>query len=214
MKNYSLVSLFAIAATAFSYADSTAANTKTSDPHFNEYHNRISVFSPCYQNYERTKTDSIYAGVSAYYEPEINHDRRYLLNTELRMGYNYFFNGRDHLTPFAGVGYLQDFHTHHHHTKHQPGIVYGAVGFLYDHEFNTIFNLGFNMKLLLGGATSQKHFQWGSPVGGVDTSLPITFRFGRNRHWDYRIEPFNIYVRGSKASQDYFGFRNSIGYRF
>ncbi len=195
--------LFSLAA----YADAAPdVSPKTSTP-FIEYNNRMSVFSPLHQVYERTKPNAFYAGVEGWFAcPGV-------AEGDLRMGYNFFWNGRDHFTPFAGVGVFKDIHHHHHHHS-KPAIVYGAAGFLYDHEFTSWFTLGLNVKGMLGGAVSEKHFDWGSPVGGADVALPITFRFGKLRHWDYRIEPFNICLHGSNATQNYFGFRNTIGYRF
>ncbi len=206
--------LLALVATQAMYADSDAAAGDQKNS-WVQYNNRMNVFSINYQAYERIKPDALYAKVSGYYVPELNHTSQALLDTEFRLGYNFLFNKKDHLTPFAGVGYLQDFHHHHHHTTHRPGIVYSSIGLLYDHEFNTIFNLGFGTRMLLGGAINQKDSnKWGNPVVAVEASLPITFRFGRLRHWDYRIEPFNLYVHGSSTAQNYVGFRNSFGYRF
>ena len=174
---------------------------------FIEYHNRIAVFSINHLVYERIKTNSLYVGVEGWAVGAINNNNdRLIAEGEFRMGYNYFWNGRDHFTPVVGGGFFKDFHR-------QPGIAYGTLGFLYDHEFTSVFNLGLNAKGIFGGPVSKKHY-WGSPVVGIDTSLPITFRFGHKRHWDARIEPFDIYLHGSKASANYFGFRSTIGYRF
>jgi hypothetical protein len=133
------------------------------------------------------------------------------------------------VTPFVGLGFFKDLRSehsniwvvedgivthHHHHSKMKPGIVYGTFGFLYDHEFNSIFTLGVNLKGLIGGPVNKKHFNWGSPVGGFDIAVPITFRFGHKRHWDARIEPFNIYLHGTNTTRNYFGFRSTVGYRF
>lgn len=196
-------------------ARSKSVHRESKEPQYIEYHNRVIVFAPSHQGYERIKPDAFYAGIEAYWAPAVNkgHENS-VLDAELRMGYNCFFNGREHFTPFTGVGYVQNFFKEHRHTYHRPGVAYGTIGFLYDHEFNTIFNLGLNAKVLMGGPVSKKRFEWGDFVAGVDVSLPITFRFGYRRHWDYRIEPFNLYLHGSKISQNYFGFRNSIGYRF
>lgn len=196
-------------------------------PNFYEYHNRMAVFDPFHQVYERIQTDAFYVGVEGWWLPTVNHSsehmRDFIAEAELRMGYNYFYNGRDHVTPFVGVGFFKDFrkeHTdfwgfedRHHHHRIKSGIVYGTFGFLYDHEFNSIFTLGVNLKGIIGGPVNGKHF-WGSPVGGFDIAVPITFRFGPKRHWDIRIEPFNIYLRGSHITRDYFGFRSTVGYRF
>ena len=191
------------------------ANQSDEEPHFIQYHNRVILFDPFHQSYERIKPDAFYVGVEGFAVPALN-EGRYItfIDAELRMGYNYFYNGRDHLTPFAGIGSVKKLFKNDHRTWRNPDILYGTMGFLYDHEFNDIFNLGINAKLLLGAFVNEKHFDSSSFVMGADISLPMTFRFGRHRHWDYRIEPFNMYLHGSMGSQNYFGFRNSLGYRF
>ena len=202
-------------------------------PNFYEYHNRIVVFEPLHQAYERIKTDAFYVGVEAWATYVLSNDRghsnRLLGEGELRMGYNYFYNGRDHVTPFLGVGVIKDYSKEWTETRyyaggslvrrqrqhyHKPAVVYGVFGLLYDHEFNSIFNLGVNFKGLIGGSGGSHHWGWGSTVGGIDVSLPITFRFGYKRHWDIRLEPFYIYLSGSRISRNYFGGRSTIGYRF
>ncbi len=196
-------------------ANSSDEKTATQEPHFIQYHNRVALFMPFHQVYERIKNEAFYVGVDIWAASVMNKNHENtLLDAELRMGYNFFFNGRDHFTPFAGLGFVEDFWEHHHHEHHHPGIVYGTMGFLYNHEFNTIFNLGVNGKFILGGPISEKHFKWGCPVAGFDIALPITFRFGYRRHWDFRLEPFYMYLGGTEQSQDYSGFRNTIGYRF
>lgn len=199
---------------------------------FYEYHNRIVVFAPLHQAYERIKTDAIYAGVEAWLVPVFtsghgSHESS-LIEAELRMGYNYFYNQRDHVTPFVGVGVVKDFHKEKEtfvirqngqtvrHTRkfEKPAVVYGAFGILYDHEFNSVFNLGLHFKGMIGGGKKDKHDNWGNPVGGIDVSLPITFRFGYKRHWDFRLEPFYLYLHGSHVSRNYFGGRSTVGYRF
>ena len=210
-KRFSTIALF-LSAPFLAHAD--GAQTQQTQPEFHEYHNRMTAFCPTHITYERIKTDSIYVGVESWVASAVNHHSNMVFESEFRMGYNFFWNGRDHFTPLAGVGYLIDFQEHHHHTHHKPGIVYGTLGFLYDHEFNSVFNLGINVKGLIGGGVGQKRFDWGNPVVGVDTSLPITFRFGYKRRWDYRIEPFNIFLHGSNHSANYFGFRGTLGFRF
>jgi hypothetical protein len=65
-----------------------------------------------------------------------------------------------------------------------------------------------------GGAASHKKHHWGNYAVGVDLSIPMTFRFGNRRHWDFRIEPFNIYLHGKNSNVYYFGGRSTLGYRF
>ena len=193
------------------HADITTTATPTP---FIEYRNRIAVFDLSHITYERTKTNSLYAGAEVWLLP-VTRNNQLLGEGEFRMGYNFFWNGKDHFTPIAGIGYLQEFHKRHHCLhKHKPGIVYGTFGFLYDHEFTKTFNLGFNVKGLLGGPVSERRFDWGSTVAGIDVSLPITFRFGHKRRWDFRLEPFNIFLQGTHHSANYFGGRSTIGLRF
>lgn len=202
-----------LAATVAAHADSAPQTQATP---FIEYHNRMAVFSISHLAYERIQTEALYVGVEGWATETLCQGGRFVAEGEFRLGYNLFWNGRDHFTPLAGVGFFKDFHKAHKHGHHEmkPGIAYGTIGWLYDHEFTDVFNLGLNVKGIIGGPVSTKHFEWGSPVVGVDVSLPITFRFGHKRHWDVRIEPFEIYLHGSKEAFSYFGFRSTVGYRF
>jgi hypothetical protein len=197
--NNKLLSLFtALPLFAFS------TETTEKKPEFPQYNNRVVLFMPYHQSYERIKNDSIYAGVQAFVVA-CNADRL-LLNAELRMGYNFFFNQRDHVTPFAAAGYVRG--------EHASGVAYGALGVLYTHEFTSVFNLGLNAKAILGGQAQHSHFEWGSPVGGGQVSVPFTFRFGGNRHWDVRLEPFDLFLAGSKHFKNFAGCITTLGYRF
>ena len=201
------------------------------EPTFYEYDNRIGFF-PAVLVYERIKTDALYVGVEAFATYVLSNDRghsnRLLGEGEVRIGHNYFYNKRDHVTPFVGAGVIKDFckewretrfffggklvRRERHYYQKSP-VVYGVFGLLYDHEFNSIFNLGVNFKGLIGGGVGHNH-NWGSTVGGIDVGLPITFRFGYHRHWDFRLEPFYIYLNSSRFSRNYFGGCSTIGYRF
>jgi len=219
--------MFAHADGEFSMQDVNTSMQQQEQTPFIEYHNRMAVFGPAHQVYERIKTDALYAGIEAWLVNVENSKSHHSLlgEAEFRMGYNYFYNGRDHVTPFLGVGFIKNYRSHNddsyfwgHDSKHRfiklPAVAYGVLGFLYDHEFNSIFNLGFNLKGMVGGGVNKKNHDWGNPVYGFDASLPITFRFGHKRHWDFRIEPFDIYLRGKDINMNYFGFRSTLGYRF
>ncbi len=211
--------LSTLALSALGYADQpSSTDNKSADQTkktpFVEYDNRI-LFLPLHIGYERIKPNAVYVGIEGYLTPLVNKGNESLLwDAEFRLGYNFFFKGRDHLTPIVGLGYVQDFFEHDDHTIHKPAVLYGLIGFLYCHEFNAKFNLGFNSKFLMGGPLSQKRFDWGSPVMGADISVPITFRFGKRKNWDYCLEPFTMYLHGSKTQQWFVGFRSSFGYRF
>jgi len=201
-------------------------------PSFHEYDNRVGFF-PAVLVYERIKPDAFYVGIEAWASYVLTNSRghsdRVLGEVEVRFGQNYFYNRRDHLTPFLGAGVIKDFsrewsetlfflgkilvRSKRHHFQKSP-VVYGAFGLLYDHEFNSIFNLGVNFKGMIGGGVGHTHIRWGSTVAGIDVSLPITFRFGNERHWDFRLEPFYVFLNSSRFSRSYFGGRSTLGYRF
>lgn len=201
---------------------------------FTEYHNRMIIFSPFYAGYERIKPESLYWGLLGYLTSTIHqHGNHHIFfQTEARIGHHYFNNGTDHLIPFAGIGYLNTFiQTKHHRTfifdqpfrnlhahARQSGVLFAEAGMLYDHEFNKTFNLGVNGKLIVGSAVGPGHeraryFGHGA-VAGFDLGLPLTFRFGGGRHWDFRVEPFDVYLQGTKHRHNYFGFRSAFAYRF
>jgi len=210
---------------------STSEATPTS---FYPYNNRMVVFNLARLSYERIKSDSVYVGIDAWITWSITntnsffHPRNFSFigDIELLLGYNYLFSGRNHLTPVIGVGAFKDFRSYHqytyeyngyyysHHSKsyHCPSVIYGTFGFLFDHEFNSVFNLGVDLKALIGGAPGGK--LWGNPVFGFDVTIPITLRFGQDRHWEFRFEPYDIYLHGSWHDSNYFGCRCTFAYRY
>lgn len=188
-----------------------------------EYNNRMVCFYPTHQAYERIKPNDLYVGLEGW----VLAGKKAAAEAELRMGHNYFWNGRDHFTPVAGVGIFKTLHKHAHFAGEQwifglptphhtrPALVYGMVGFLYEHEFASVFSWGINVKLMAGAqAGHHSHHNWGSIIGGVDGAMPFTFRFGKERHWDIRLEPFYIYFQGKNALEQFTGIRTGIGYRF
>src|SRR5574337_608400 len=83
---------------------------------FIEYHNRIAVFTPCHQVYERIKPNAYYGGIEFFAEPivssKLSHGKLsdgLFANGEVRFGYNLFYNNRDHVTPFMGAGFTECF---------------------------------------------------------------------------------------------------------
>jgi len=64
----------------------------------------------------------------------------------------------------------------------------------------------------MGGSSNVE--KWGNPIIGFKCGLPITFRFGKGRHWDFRIEPFDIFFNSNQFNNNYFGFQFSFGYRY
>lgn len=208
---------------------------KTSSPGSYQYGNRMVVFHIFRLNYERIKPNALYVGADAWFtwamrSPSSDYHTNnigFIGEAEFRLGYNFLFNGKNHLTPLIGTGVFKDCgpslhkkkvtRTNYRYNRSFPikTLVYGTFGFLYDHEFNSIFNLGLNLKAIVGGDIGGARWRrWGNPVLGFDVTLPITFRFGRERHWDFRFEPFDIFLNGRRFDMNYFGFRTAFGYRF
>lgn len=207
---------------------------------FIEYNNRMAVFNLDHQVYERTKPNAFYVGVEAWkhclkkgkwdennYQWPLLFNKTYrntLNEIELRMGYNFFFEGRAHFTPFAGVGYLKNSINYSYYDKtcacdinsfyNRPRISYGTIGYLYDYEIADVFALGANLKGILGVQNLNRGISSDRLVKGFDVAFPITFRFGYKRHWDLRIEPFRLFFKGNDVYENCFGFRSTIGYRF
>lgn len=185
-------------------------------PYATQYANRVNFGIPRL-GYERIKPDSVYFGIEAWRVYRLGNAtfEKDILEAEARVGYNFFFDGREHFTPIIGGGYFKDFARHR---QRKQGIAYGTFGFLYDHEFNSVFNLGVNMKGLVGYTVNKhghvKKHDWSNPILGYDLGLPFTFRFESQRHWDVRLEPFLIQMFTHHATHNFGGLRASLGYRF
>lgn len=208
----------------------------TQSSKYHEYNNRMIVFNLSHLCYERTKPNAFYIGIDYWKtysmlpgKPIKGLPIGKLTNAEFRMGHNFFYNDSDHFTPIIGLGVFNDSmkeeilvenakvdgeetSTHYYKYVNLSPVSYGTIGFLYDHEFNSIFNLGLNVKGIFGEPLKNKY--WGDRVKGYNINLPITFRFGHERHWDLRIEPFYLSLRGDLVKRKYLGFTNAIGYRF
>lgn len=225
MKNhcFSLLSLLlplaAVANTNETVIAKVFKTEKTVEPmEFIQYNNRVMVFTPAHIGYERIKPNAMYVGVEVFKSPIFNRGHKNsFVDAELRVGHNFFYNDKDHFSPFVmlgtnGTNPTRSFLKIDYRLKNW-GMAYGGVGFLYTHEFDPVFNMGINLKLLVGGSICHKHKKIGSPSIGTDVAVPLTFRFGRKKHWDFRLEPFFFGLHG-QGSLGYFGWRNSVGYRF
>ena len=156
MKKTSLKASLLTLLPLFSFAE--CSDAKVCNTLFIEYSNRMSVFSPTHQAYERIKPGALYIGIEAWAAGAISSQ----FNTtaigegEVRIGHNFFYNERDHFTPFVGGGIFSDFadhdkyswsrdewgHFHFHHSSHKlPAVGYGTIGIRYDHEFGSIFKI-------------------------------------------------------------------------
>lgn len=181
------------------------------------YYHRLN-FSLSRVGYEYIKPESLYVGGEAWMMLCYGSFpfERTMAEAEVRTGYNFLLNEEDRFTPVIGLGYFQNRglggcrDSKHHEDK--QGLWYITLGALYEHQFNNVFDLGVNLKGLLGHCTGKK--RWGDPVWGFDLSLPLTFHFGERRNWDIRLEPFYIQMFGPRKTHDFAGGRSSFGYRF
>ena len=176
-----------------------------------QYNNRFG-FSFDRLVFDRNKADSFYFGLDAWMPYFFSNSRNshfgHLYETEVRLGYNLFYNGCDHITPLVGAGYQYN----NVGAFHKAKFAYATAGVRYYHEFNTVFGWGFFLKGLLGnqfGSKEAKKFAW-----GIDLSMPFVFRFTHTRCWDITLEPFYLYMESNHQHQAVFGGRGTIGYQF
>lgn len=178
-----------------------------------QYDNRFG-FAPDRLVYERTKNDAFYFGLDLWGGLIFNGNRHHrnnwygrLWEGEVRFGYNLFYNQRDHFSPFVGGGYLYN----NVGSFHKAQFAYEALGFIYTHDFNSTFSLGFNLKGLAGQQVSNhyaKKFAWGG-----DVSVPFIFHLA-NSHWDISFEPYYLYMSFPEHHQGVVGSRGAFNYHF
>ena len=66
--------------TAFVHADQGASTEEKKEPNFIQYHNRMIVFFPLHQGYERIKPDAFYVGLEGYLASVLNKGNDNLLD--------------------------------------------------------------------------------------------------------------------------------------
>jgi hypothetical protein len=180
------------------------------DPKPFEHTNRVAFFYP-YLSFEHRKPYNFYINIEGYKLPTFKGN---IAKAECLFGYTLLFHDKDYdyLTIAVGMGVFKFGHISEFDFSNKP-IRYGIIAVLYEHEFNSFFSLGFNMKAL------SRCFEYTS-VGykphleGFEMNLPITFHFGKNNLWDFRLEPFDIYMYKENKTHNRVGIINSIGYRF
>jgi len=154
------------------------SSIKGNPPGRYHYNNRMTVFNIYHQSYERIQPEALYVGVDLWitttfihtnscYRKKHNELISIIGMGEFSMGYNFRFLERNHFTLFLGVGVFGDSSKYYYSSCHSktrfkesrrhsfslPALVYGTSGFKFDHEFNSIFNLGVNFKALMGGSS-------------------------------------------------------------
>lgn len=176
-----------------------------------QYNSRIGVsFDRIVFDYN--KADTLYFALDAwmpyFFSNSRNNHYGALYEAEVRLGYNFFMNGCDHVTPLFGTGYQFNNVGNFHNAK----FAYATAGVRYYHEFNSVFGWGLYLKGLAGqqiGRREARKFAW-----GVDLSMPFVFRFAKARHWDITLEPFYLYMETNHMHQAVFGGRGTLGYQF
>jgi hypothetical protein len=212
------LALFALLFTApLLYGDAGSSSTKKlNESKTSEgpilYHHRIG-FGFNQLVYERIMPNRMYLGLDASSPPVISHSRHQkffssLVEAELRIGYNLLYNNADFITPIVGGGYLFENYGEFKRAK----FAYVTIGFLYLHEFDSVFSWGFNLKPLAGQQISRnapKKFVW-----GVDLAMPFVFRFGSQQEWDFILKPIYLYLESHHRHQGAFAGLATAGYRF
>ncbi len=188
-----------------------AAPKTTIEPVAPQYGNRFG-FSFDRLVYDHTRADELYFALDFWmpYFFSNNRNNRYgnLYEAEIRIGYNLFYDGCDHITPLFGVGYQYNNVGDFHNAK----FAYTTAGLRYYHECNSVFGWGFYLKGLAGqqiGKKEAKKFAW-----GIDLSIPFVFRFTKSRRWDLTLEPFYLYMESNHKHQGVFGGRGTFGYQY
>jgi hypothetical protein len=182
------------------------------------FSNRILFF----EGYERIQKDYLYAAILGWISYDyLSSGDCWLVQGEARIGYSFNFE-RTSLIPFLGGGYLDDFKISHDHERRylkpikEQSLEYafGSYGLLINHSFNPLFDLGLNLKGMIGIGTigSKKHSnRW---AFGLDVGLPFGFNFGYQRRFDIRFEPFFIFLKSKYDESNYLGQRLFVGYKF
>jgi hypothetical protein len=184
------------------------------------YDNRIN-FSLIRAGYERLKPQGVYIAIQEWYTPFAHDNPKWINILEARLGYNFFFEGKDRLTPMIGGGFYKYYSTkkpsayyeYYYGNPYKQGIGYVMTGATYEHDFNRLFSMGLTMKLSLGTVANERS-TWGNPIFGYQVEAPFTFRFARGRKWDYRFAPFAVSQMGRNFSASDYGIYGEFGYRF
>lgn len=187
------------------------------------YTHRIVGLQPAL-SYDRLTSNSMYFGFESYIAPVFRgqNDPTTVGTMELRVGYNYAVDDKSSVIPVVGVSMFRDLGETTVYVPQEGGLLqegklmspyffHGTIGLMGEYNFTPRVGLGLTAKALIGS-------QWGSDVEsakdlsyGFHGSMPVTFRFGANNHWDFRVEPFTTVLVDYAA---YVGLKNSVGYRF
>lgn len=170
----------------------------------NTYDQRMGIF-PNFCTYEKLTNSSIYYCFEGFY----NVIGSRCAQIETRLGYNMMCNDNDYLCPYLSAGWLKGYKNDNLFKK--ANIFFGALGLAYDHEILSIFHIGFRSELLLGSKIKDSK---NNLIYGFEGRIPITFYFGEKRKFDFRLEPFAIFLNEKTHSSDLWGLLFNLGYKY
>ena len=186
-----------------------------------QYEHRIGINFPLIGiSYERIKPNSYYIGIDGdLFFPALNYFCG-VINAEARSGYHFFNGIHHHFIPIAGGGYLQINPLFGFKREDVQEFAYASLGCRYEYEQmkGLPCSMGINAQGLLAYRLPQewdyspspclyplkKHEKITAafPVFGFKGSVPVTFRFGQQKNWDFIFEPFFFYLSSHKIKVD------------
>jgi hypothetical protein len=192
-----------------------------------KYKNRLSV-SPNSISFERTAEDSLFVSFEhsiapTFRQKNIDVD---VNTTSIKVGQNFSIDGKSRITPSIGVSMFRDesYGTVYatveaekgqeissEITVQNPFLFHGTFGLGMEYDFMKNMTFGLNAHGMVGSTWGSEVRKMGDMSWGFHTSLPVTFRFGTDAHWDVRMEPFAYLL---KDYANYVGGKAGLGYRF
>jgi hypothetical protein len=185
--------------------------------------------------YEYLTPSSFYAGVDLFsavtnksfhakykkYHFHVNNGITGFGNFEFRLGYTFSIR-HGMLTPFLGMG-AYSFGNNGRYFHFRESMVYYAGGLRSLFQLNSLFSIGWNLKVFRTDDTVQKFKyifagrrikrtehdnMWGGEVG-----MPLVWHVGSSKRWDIQLEPYFLKLSFSEV-QNIYGARLLAGYRF
>lgn len=210
-----------------------AAGTVSATPEKQEnslapkYSNRVVALQPTV-SYERLGDDSVYVGVESFVTGTWRGKNDYTTIglIEARVGYTFSFDAKSRLTPVIGGSMFRDleegtvYHTNcwdgttfesRELTYTHPYLFHGHVGLMAEYDISRTLTFGLNAKGLMGKVWGSSQKDLKDLSYGLNASVPVTFRFGKEFNWDLRLEPIAILL---KDYNNYIGGKAAVAYRF
>lgn len=212
---------------AFAASTVSATPEKQELPLAPKYSNRVVALQPTI-SYERLGDDSVYVGVESFVTGvwRGKNDYTKIGLIEARVGYTFAFDARSRLTPVIGASMFRDleegtaYHTHRWDentfesrtvTYTHPYLFHGHMGLMAEYDLSRTLTFGVTAKGLMGKVWGTEQKDLKDLSYGLNASVPVTFRFGKEFNWDLRIEPLAILL---KDYNNFLGGKAAVAYRF